>query len=68
MTRRWQRDCSARCRTAHLPRLGDVIAICTGDTVVIDTVNEPIEVSRLVGFHGADTPAETAIPLLVVSG
>lgn len=51
---------------AHLPRLGDVIAICTGDTVVVDTVNEPIEVSRLVGFHGADTSAETAIPLLVL--
>lgn len=53
---------------AHLPRLGDVIAICTGDSVVVDTVGEPIEVSRLIGFHGADTPAETAVPLVTVRG
>ncbi|GAB2465591.1 alkaline phosphatase family protein [Jatrophihabitans fulvus] len=50
-------------------RLGDVIAVCLDDTVVLATGGvasaEPPEMARLVGFHGALTPVETAIPLLL---
>ncbi|OCB30938.1 nucleotide pyrophosphatase [Mycobacterium malmoense] len=49
---------------AHLPRIGDVVAVCTGDTAVLATAHEPPETARLVGFHGAATPAEMAIPLI----
>lgn len=53
---------------AHLPRIGDVVVVCTGSTVVLATGHEPPEVSRLIGFHGAGTHAEMAIPLLTVAG
>jgi hypothetical protein len=49
---------------AHLGRIGDVVVVCENDTVVLASGHEPAEVSRLVGFHGALTDAETAIPLL----
>ena len=52
----------------HLPRIGDVVVVCTGDTVVLATGHEPDTVATLVGFHGALTPAETAIPLLCFTG
>jgi hypothetical protein len=51
-------------RPEHLPRIGDVVVICTGDTALLATAHEPPEVARLVGFHGAATPAEMAIPLI----
>ena len=35
-----------------------------GDTGVLATRHEPPESAKLVGFHGALTPAETAIPLI----
>jgi hypothetical protein len=50
---------------AHLARIGDVVAVCTGDTAVLATAHEPPETARLIGFHGAATPAEMAIPLIV---
>ncbi len=48
----------------HLARIGDVVVTCTGDTAVLATGHEPPESALLVGFHGAATPAETAIPLI----
>ena len=51
----------------HLPRIGDVVVICTGDAAVLATGHEPPETARLIGFHGAATPAEMAIPLIAVT-
>jgi Type I phosphodiesterase / nucleotide pyrophosphatase len=50
---------------AHLPRIGDVVVVCTGDAAVLATGHEPPETARLIGFHGAATAAEMAIPLIV---
>jgi hypothetical protein len=55
-------------RPDHLARIGDVVIICTGDTAVLATGHEPPEMARLVGFHGAATPAELAIPLITFRG
>jgi Type I phosphodiesterase / nucleotide pyrophosphatase len=55
-------------RPEHLPRIGDVVVTCTGDTAVLATAHEPPEVAQLVGFHGAATPAEMAIPLITFRG
>ena len=51
----------------HLPRIGDVVVVCTGDAAVLATAHEPPETARLIGFHGAATAAEMAIPLIVFS-
>jgi hypothetical protein len=53
-------------RAEHAARIGDVVVICTADTAVLATDREPPEVARLVGFHGAATPAEIAIPLITI--
>jgi hypothetical protein len=55
-------------RPQHLPRIGDVVAVCTGDTAVLASGHEPPEVGHLIGMHGAATPAETAIPLISFRG
>jgi hypothetical protein len=55
-------------RNEHLARIGDVVVICRGDTVVLASAHEPEMVSKLVAFHGSLTPVETAIPLLTVTG
>jgi len=47
-----------------LPRLGDVIVACHGDTAVLSTTDFPYEAS-LVGLHGPLTPDEMLIPMLV---
>jgi Type I phosphodiesterase / nucleotide pyrophosphatase len=52
-------------KPAHLARIGDVVVVCTGDAAVLATGHEPPETARLIGFHGAATPAEMAIPLIV---
>jgi hypothetical protein len=52
--------------TAHLDRIGDVVVVCEGKAVVLASDREPPEITRLVGFHGAFTPAETAIPLISI--
>jgi hypothetical protein len=49
----------------HLARIGDVVVVCTGDAAVLATGHEPPETARLIGFHGAATAAEMAIPLIV---
>lgn len=48
----------------HLARVGDVVVVCTGHSAVLATSHEPPETARLVGFHGAATEVEMAIPLL----
>ncbi len=55
-----------RVSTHNLPRIGDVVVICTGDSAVLATAHEPPEAARLIGFHGAATPAEMAIPLIAI--
>ncbi|KAA8965438.1 alkaline phosphatase family protein [Mycobacterium sp.] len=55
-------------RAEHRPRIGDVVVLCTGDTTVLASGHEPPEVARLVGIHGSASPAEMAIPLIVVGG
>lgn len=50
----------------HRDRIGDIVVICNRSTVVLATEHEPPEVSKLIGFHGARTPAETAIPLISI--
>ncbi|WP_395695304.1 alkaline phosphatase family protein [Nocardioides sp.] len=47
-----------------LPRLGDVVVACHGDTAVLSTADFPYEAS-LVGLHGSLTPDEMLIPLVV---
>ncbi|MDF1603182.1 nucleotide pyrophosphatase/phosphodiesterase family protein [Nocardioides sp. YIM 152315] len=47
-----------------LPRLGDVVVACHGDTAILSTTDFPYE-ATLVGLHGSLTPDEMLIPLLV---
>jgi hypothetical protein len=51
-------------RPEHLLRIGDLVVVCRGEAVVLATDREPPEIANLVGFHGATTAAETAIPLI----
>lgn len=53
---------------AHRARIGDVVVICTAEFAVLAGGYEPPEVAKLIGFHGAGTPAEMAIPLITVRG
>src|SRR5271156_4265094 len=55
-------------RPDHLPRIGDVVVTCRGDTAVLASAHETPEWAQLVGFHGAATPAEMAIPLITFRG
>ena len=55
-------------RDGHLARIGDVVVTCTADIALFGGAQEPPEVTRLIGFHGARTPAELAIPLLTFAG
>jgi Type I phosphodiesterase / nucleotide pyrophosphatase len=48
----------------HLARIGDLVVVCRDDAVVLATDREPPQIAALIGFHGAATPAETAIPLI----
>ncbi|MGH3970065.1 MAG: alkaline phosphatase family protein [Mycobacterium sp.] len=52
----------------HLRRIGDVVVTCTGDTAVLASAHEPPEVAALIGFHGAATAVEMAIPLIAFRG
>jgi hypothetical protein len=51
-------------RPEHAARIGDVVIVCADDTAIFATGHEPAEVATLVGFHGAASHAETAIPLI----
>jgi hypothetical protein len=50
--------------SAHRARIGDVVVCCTAEIAVLATGHEPAEIGKLIGFHGAATPAEMAIPLI----
>ncbi len=50
---------------AHLQRIGDVVAACTGDYVVLATKTDSPLVAEQVAFHGSATAAEMMIPLLI---
>lgn len=50
----------------HLGRIGDVVVVCNGEFAVLATGHEQPESARLVGFHGAATAAEMAIPLITL--
>jgi hypothetical protein len=49
----------------HLSRIGDVVVICRHDYVVVESAAAPSE-ARLGAYHGALTPAEMEIPLIVL--
>jgi hypothetical protein len=53
---------------AHRPRIGDVVVCCTDPIAVLASGHEPPEIGRLIGFHGAATAVETAIPLITLRG
>ena len=55
-------------RPEHLPRIGDVVVSCRGDTAVLASAHEPPEVAQLIGFHGSNDPVETAIPVITFRG
>ena len=48
-----------------LPRIGDVVTSAVGPVAVVDSRTARPQLLRLVGLHGARTPAESLIPLLV---
>jgi hypothetical protein len=52
----------------HRPRIGDVVVVCTEDVAVLATGHEPPLMAKLIGFHGARTDAEMAIPLIGFAG
>jgi hypothetical protein len=49
----------------HLLRIGDVVAACTEDFVILAGRTDPPPVARMVAFHGSATAVEMAIPLLI---
>ena len=53
---------------AHLQRIGDVVAACHDDHVVLASASDPPQVARMVAFHGSATEPEMLIPLLVARG
>jgi type I phosphodiesterase/nucleotide pyrophosphatase len=48
-----------------LARIGDVVTSAVGPIAVLDSRTARPQILKLIGFHGARTPAETLIPLLV---
>jgi hypothetical protein len=51
-----------------LPRIGDVVAAACDPVSVHDSRVQRPELMSLVGMHGALTPEETRVPLLLVPG
>ena len=56
-------------RPDHLPRIGDVVVSCLGDTAVLASAHEPPEVgsARRLPWSGR-RPVEMAIPLITFRG
>jgi hypothetical protein len=50
---------------AHLGRIGDIVAMCTGRHVVLSRATERASVAEMIAFHGSATAAEMMIPLLI---
>jgi hypothetical protein len=53
-------------RSVNRARIGDVVVVCRDPIAVFASRHEPPEISKLIGFHGAATAAETAIPLITL--
>jgi hypothetical protein len=51
-----------------LPRIGDVVTSMRGDLAVVDSRTARPEILRLLGLHGARTPDEALVPLVVTHG
>jgi hypothetical protein len=51
-----------------LARIGDVVTSVHGDLAVVDSRTARPEALRLLGLHGARTPQESLVPLLVTTG
>lgn len=49
----------------HLQRIGDVVAACNEDYVVLATATDPPGVARMIAFHGSATEPEMRIPLVI---
>lgn len=53
----------------HLDRLGDVIAVCKGRTVILHVPESDMEATdKLRGYHGSITADEMEIPLIAIRG
>lgn len=52
---------------ANVERIGDVVVVCREPIAVLAGAHEPPELARLVGFHGAATDVERAIPLWLLT-
>jgi hypothetical protein len=52
----------------HLARIGDVVVVCRDRYAVLASGREPELLSKLIAFHGSTTPAEMAVPLIIVRG
>jgi len=50
----------------HLQRIGEIVAACRADHVVLATEREPAAIASMVAFHGSATELEMRIPLLIV--
>lgn len=46
-------------------RIGDLVISCREETAVVDSSRQPARLLRLLGLHGALTPDELSVPLLV---
>ena len=51
-----------------LPRIGDIVGSAVGPFAVVDSRTARPELLRLVGLHGARSPAEQLVPLLAAFG
>ena len=51
-----------------LPRIGDLVAVATSRTAIVDSATTRPELLRLLGQHGARTPEEMLVPVLAVLG
>jgi hypothetical protein len=51
-----------------LPRIGDVVGSATGSFAVVDSRTARPEGLRLIGLHGARSPQEQKVPLLITRG
>jgi hypothetical protein len=52
----------------HLARIGDVVVVCRDRYALLATKREKDTIAKLIAFHGATTPDEMAIPLILVRG
>ena len=51
----------------HAARIGDVVAVCTGDAAIVRSKSEPGE-AALIGYHGSVTAVEAEVPLIIIRG